>query len=178
MTISFYESSITPITRTLTSLKGILAEGHKFALSEGIDEQEMLSMKLFDNMFDLKTQIGTIYFLAIHQGAMLVAGLAASNINQSPASFADLDENISVMLSDLAKIDPESYNAKISDPVALALPMGKALFESAEQQMSQWVIPHLYFHVTTAYDILRHNGVPLTKSHFLGKIDMRLEAAE
>jgi hypothetical protein len=57
----------------------------------------------------------------------------------------------------------------------MTIPMGKAHFDTAQKHMSQWVIPHLYFHVTTAYGILRSNGVPLGKATFLGKLDMRLD---
>ena len=63
----------------------------------------------------------------------------------------------------------------MNEPVQCDLPIGSAHFNTALEHMQQWVMPHTYFHVTTAYNILRHKGVPLGKSDFLGMVNMRLE---
>ena len=176
MKISFYDSTVPAIEHSLTSLQGILDIGHQFALEQGIAESDMLSKKLYDDMFDLRMQVMAINLLVLSQGALLVGQVKGSPINPEIDDFAGLQTAIDAMLSDLRKIDASVYNARANDPIECTLRIGLASFESCYEMMRQWAMPHLYFHVTTAYDILRHNGAPLGKSNYLGKINMSLKS--
>lgn len=165
------------IEHSLTSLQGILEIGRQFAADQGIAESEMLTKKLYDDMFDLRMQIMAINLLTLSQGALLVGQVEGSKINPEVDDFDGLQAAIKAMLLDVDKIDAQVYNSRANESIQCALPIGQATFESCYEMMRQWAMPHLYFHVTTAYDILRHNGAPLGKSNYLGKVDMSLKPA-
>lgn len=175
MSISFYDATVTPIKAALQNMRNVMHIGQKFCQENGVDESDMLGRKLFEDMFDLRTQVLAVQLLAAHQGALRVAGIVPSQTNRDIQTFAQADELLKTLAEDVEKIDVDTYNAAMMNPVQCDLPIGSAHFETALDHLQQWVIPHLYFHVTTAYNILRHNGVPLGKAAYLGEIDMRLE---
>ena len=175
MTISFYDATIKPMKKAIKNLRKVLHIGAKHAQENGIEEEALLQKKLFEDMFDLRTQIFAVQLLSAHQGSLCIAGITPTPTNAQFNTFAGADALLETLLSDLDKIDPEAYQSKMLEPVTCNLPIGTAHFETALEHMQQWVIPHTYFHVTTAYNILRHNGVPLGKSDYLGAVNMRLE---
>lgn len=178
MSTTFYSATIEPMQATLTNLRGVLAKGKAYADEQGIDEQEFLSRKLIDDMLDLRTQVIVLYMLSLQKGAFLVTDVEASKLNPNPKSFAELDQNIELMLKDLASIDAQEYQAAEQRKLSCEIPNAVMHFDSAYQLMLRWAIPHMYFHATTAYDILRHNGVPLTKADYIGNIGVRPQPLE
>jgi hypothetical protein len=175
MSISFYNATIKPLKKAVKNLRRILSVGSKHAQENGISENDLLQKKLFEDMFDLRTQIFAVQMLGGHQGALRIAGITPTPANMAFSDFAGADALLETLLNDLDKIDPDHYQTLIDAPVQCDLPIGSAHFETALEHMQQWVIPHTYFHVTTAYNILRHNGVPLGKADYLGAVNMRLE---
>jgi len=175
MSISYYEASIKPIVKAIESLRGIMRFGGKYAQQLGVDEQSLLEKRLFEDMFDLRGQIYLLQLLAVHQGALRIVERNPSPVSNTYATFAEIDEVLKGLIDDLNCIDPEEFEQRMTVPVHCDLPIGPTTFPMAKDFIMQWVLPHTYFHVTTAYNILRNNGVPLTKGNFLGHVAMTVQ---
>ena len=174
MSLSFYDATVKPLIATIKNLQRVMKLSQRHITEQSLDEQALLNAQLFHDMFDLRTQIFAVQMLAGHQGALRIAGISPTATG-AIESFADADATLVTLLDDLKRIDAEAYEHRINEPVQCDLPIGSAHFNTALEHMQQWVMPHTYFHVTTAYNILRHKGVPLGKSDFLGMVNMRLE---
>lgn len=174
MSLSFYDATLKPLIATIKNLQRVMKVGQRHISEQSLDEQALLNAQLFHDMFDLRTQIFAVQMLAGHQGALRIAGITPTPTG-AIESFTDVDATLVTLLDDLNSIDAEAYEHRMNEPVQCDLPIGSAHFNTALEHMQQWVMPHTYFHVTTAYNILRHKGVPLGKSDFLGAVNMRIE---
>jgi hypothetical protein len=176
MTISFYNASVKPMKRAVANLREVMKIGAKFASDSGISETDMLSKKLAEDMFNLGMQMNLLKVLGSDQGLLLVTGVKPSPAPAGAANFADVDAMLAAVLTDLDQIDEDAFNAAVASnkKMVCTLPPGCAHFEDCWSFVQEWALPHMYFHVTTAYCILRNNGVPLTKGNFLGALEMQM----
>ena len=176
MPISCFDATIKPINQAIESLRNIMRFGQKYAQQQGIDEASLLEKRLFADMFELRGQIYLLQLLAVNQGALRVLEITPSTKAAPCGTFAEIDELLSGLIDDLDRIDPDAFERRMNEPVHCDLPIGPTTFPVAKDYMLQWVLPHTYFHVTTAYNILRNNGVPLTKGNFLGPVAMKVQS--
>jgi len=167
MTISMYQASIPPIMRSLSNLITILEKGAAHAESKKIDPTVLINSRLYPDMFPLSKQI-QIATDVTGKGAARLAGLEVPTIEDNETTFPELIERIQKTIAYLATLTPEQIDG--SEHKSIVLPMGKEsmTFEGLPY-LIYFVLPNLYFHATTAYDILRHSGVELGKMDFLGK---------
>ena len=177
MTVSYHQATLAPICKALTSLKAVMDIGAKHAADSATAEADLLACKLADDMFDLSSQISVLQFLVNSQGVMRVVDRTPGTAPAAIASFADAQAMLDAILNDCQSIDADAFNEAMSqsEPLVCQLPIGEATFPSRLAFMQEWVMPHLYFHVTTAYNILRNNGAPLGKGNFLGSLNMDLK---
>lgn len=150
----------------LGSLANILKKGQDHAASHKLDEAVFLTFRLFPDMFPLTRQV-QIATDQIARGTARLAGLDLPSHPDVEASFAQLIERVNKVnaycqASDSAAIDKRS-GVQLSIPVG----GGQELPMTCDQYLSGMVIPNLYFHAATTYNILRHNGVVLGKKDFL-----------
>lgn len=176
MTISFYNASVKPMKRAVANLRDVMKLGAQYAADNGIAEADLLGKKLADNMFDLGMQMNLLKVLGSDQGLLLVTGVKPSDAPPAAKSFADADAMLAAILSDLGNINEDEFNAAVAanKKMVCTLPPGCAHFEDCWSFVQEWALPHMYFHVTTAYCILRNNGVPLSKGNFLGALEMQM----
>lgn len=172
MSLTFSEATLVPTLKALENLRSIMQIGAAHAKAKQLDESELLAERLFADMFDLKMQVMATMLLAVHQGVLRIVDASPSPIQPEVNDFGDIDALIATLIADVAGIDHDQFDAAQNQPVVCALPIGEAQFTSASEFMLQWTLPHLYFHVATAYDILRHQGVKLAKKDYLGSVPM------
>lgn len=154
--------------RALNNLDKILDKGRAFAAEKGIDEQELLDAKLIDDMGNLVMQIQRASDAA--KGAMVrVGGVENVVMEDNEASFDDLKARIAKTIEFVKSVPAEAINGKEDAEVVLKFPNGEFKFD-ARSYLLGFVHPNFYFHVTTAYDILRMKGVQIGKLDFLGGI--------
>jgi hypothetical protein len=166
MTISNFDQTVVPISRALTNLSAILAKAEAHADKQGIEHSALLNARLFPDMFGLIRQIQVASDMA-KGGAGRLAGVEVPSWEDDETSFADLQARIQKTLDFLAGIDPEAFEGADSRTVEMAIPDGSIKMEG-KVHLLDFVIPNLYFHVVTTYNILRHNGVEIGKRDFLG----------
>jgi uncharacterized protein len=167
MTLSMFEAAVPPLARSLTNLSGILAKAAAHAEAKGIDPAVLLQARLYPDMFPLVRQVQIATDIA-RRGLARLAGVESTSMEDDEASFADLISRIETTLAGLSALSPEQIDGTETKPIELPI-RGETLHFSGQSFLLFFVLPNVYFHVTTAYDILRHNGVELGKRDFLGE---------
>jgi uncharacterized protein len=168
MTITMYQASIPPLIHSLNNLAAILAKGAAHAEAKKIDQAVLINSRLYPDMFSLGRQVQIASDIA-RRGAARLAGLEAPKIEDNETTFSELIDRLKQVTSYLETLTPDQIDG--SEEKSITLPVGKITmdFEGLPYLVS-FILPNVYFHVTTAYDILRHSGVELGKQDFLGKI--------
>jgi uncharacterized protein len=169
MTLSMYQTSVPVFIRMLTNLKGILEKGAAHAQAKKIDEVVFLNARLYPDMFTLTRQVQLASDFARGTGARL-AGMEPPAYEDNEKSFAELVARVDRTVEYLrtltaAKIDG-SEGREIVRPVR-----GEPKKFTGVNYLVQYALPNFFFHTTTAYAILRHNGVELGKLDFIGALD-------
>ena len=100
-------------------------------------------------------------------GAARLAGLEVPKFDDNEASFADLQARIAKTIAFIESVKPEQLENSETRPITITIRKVDLQF-TGQDYLLKWVMPNVYFHVTTAYNILRHNGCELGKPDFLG----------
>jgi hypothetical protein len=167
MTISMYQASVPVCIRSLKNLIGILEKGVTYAESKKIDQHVLVNSRLFPDMFPLSTQVQIASDIA-RRGAAQLAGTEAPKFEDNETTLPELIDRVQKTISYLDTLKPEQIDG--SEDKTITIKQGdKSLSFQGLPFLLYFVLPNLYFHVTTTYDILRHCGVELGKKDFLGK---------
>lgn len=167
MTLSMYQASIPPMTRGLTNLINILSKGEQYAQHKSIEPTVLLNTRLYPDMFPLTKQIQIASDLC-RRGVARLAGLEPPVMEDNETTFAQLIERIEKTISYLETFSPEQLEGSESKSISLPVREQTMTFEGMPFLL-MFVLPNFYFHLTTAYDILRHCGVELGKMDYLGQ---------
>lgn len=157
------------LQRSLTNLTHILEKGAAYAEAKKIDPSVLLQGRLFPDMFPLVRQVQIATDIA-RRGAGRLAGIEAPVMEDKETSFGELIDRINSTIAWLQTLTPEQINGKEAAEITLPL-RDTTLTLRGIDFLLYFILPNFYFHVTTAYDILRHNGVELGKMDYLGKPD-------
>ena len=162
-----YELAIAPMIRSLRNLDAILtkAEAH-VAADENLDEATLVQARLFPNMRPLVFQIQVSTDTAKRAAARLLGREAPSWPDQE-TTFADLHARVAKGVEYLQSFRPEEFDGAEDRAIELKLGPTTRSFTGASY-LTSFALPNFFFHVTTAYNILRHNGVAIGKRDFLG----------
>ena len=167
MSISMYQVSVPVFIRALSNLRNVLAKGEAFAEAKKIKPEVLLNDRLCVDMFPLTRQVQIASDMAKGCAARL-AGVDVPKYDDNEASFADLHARIEKTVAFLKTFKPEQIDGSEGRDITLPSPRGNMEFKGQEYLLG-FVTPNLYFHCTTAYAILRHNGVELGKMDFIGQ---------
>lgn len=167
MTISMYQASVPSLIRALTNLAAILEKGAAHAEAKNIDPAVLINSRLYPDMFPLGRQVQIASDTA-RRGAARLAGLEAPKMEDNETTFPQLIDRLHTTIAYLETLTPAQIDG--SEERSIVLPVGKdtMTFEGLSFLL-YFILPNVYFHVTTAYDILRHCGVELGKRDYLGK---------
>lgn len=166
MHLSMYKASVPVCIHMLRNLAAILKKGEEFAHTKGFDPDVLFNSRLAPDMFPLSKQIQIATDVAKGCGGRL-AGVDAPKFDDDENSYAGLYERIEKTIAFLEPLSAEQIDGTEEKAITLELPNMTVNFTGMEY-LQNFVIPNLYFHVTTAYNILRHNGVDVGKLDFLG----------
>jgi uncharacterized protein len=163
-----FEFSVLVFERHLKILSKLLETAETYVKDQKIEAAAVLFSRLYPDMFTLAEQIGSACSTAKRTTARL-AGQGLPQSRNTGESFADLQERIDDALAYLEAL-PESSFTKLQAG-KIEFPFGSGIVTlTPEQYLRRFALPNFYFHVTTAYDILRHIGVPIGKRDFLGPL--------
>ncbi|HEV2169613.1 MAG TPA: DUF1993 domain-containing protein [Candidatus Binatus sp.] len=167
---SIYEMATETFVPMLRSLSGVLDKGAEHARSAKSDPGALVEARLAPDMYPLVQQVQ----LACDQAAGTIARL----IGQEPPKFEDNEKTLEELKARIAKTIEYVQRARESDfdgsadrQIRIPIPEMSAEFEfNGSQFLRDWGLPHFYFHVVTAYDILRHKGVEIGKRDYLSGV--------
>ncbi len=166
MSISLASASLPVFTKFLNNLRHLLAKAQADVAQRGYDEQALVQFRLAPDMLPFKTQI-CIACDAAKLCVARISGLEAPKYDNTENTLAELMERIDKTVACLETVSPSSLDNQ--EAKEITFPVGKTGTRTltAEDYLKTWALPNVFFHVTTAYNILRHNGVPLGKSDYL-----------
>lgn len=167
MAISMYRVSIPQFIKMFNNLLAILHKGEAFAASKNMNEAILVDASLFVDMLPLSKQV-QIACDQVKNGMARLAGIEPPKFDDHETTIAQLKERITKTIQFLEGIAPEQINGSEAKEIQFSIKERNFEFVG-EQYLLTWIIPNFYFHVTTAYDILRHHGVEIGKADFLGR---------
>lgn len=170
MTTSMYQSSVPVLSHTLNNLIVILKKGEAHAEAKGIDPSVLINSRLYPDMFPLAKQIQIASDVS-RRGVARLAGVEAPAMEDNETTFVELIERLQKSVDYLKTFSPEQINGSEEKAVEVPVGRGQTITMKGWPFLTFFVLPNAYFHVTTAYDILRHSGVELGKRDFLGNPD-------
>jgi hypothetical protein len=161
-----YDVMTSTFTKMLPNLKAILSKAEADAQARKIDPQVFLQARLAPDMFTLTRQI-QITTDQVKGGMARLAGVDLPAWEDREATFADLQARVDKAIAYVKTFKAAQYEGAETRKVELKFPNATLTF-SGRDYLYGFVLPNFYFHMTTAYAILRHNGVPLGKRDFTG----------
>jgi hypothetical protein len=167
MSISMYQASVPVFIRMLNNLIAILEKAAAHCEAKKIDPAVLIDFRLYPDMFAFAKQIHVAAFHANH-GTARLAGVEAPEFANDDKTFPELIEHLKKTIAYLETFKPEQIDGTEEKEVTLTRGETVLTFRGQEYLLNR-ALPNFYFHVTTAYDILRHNGVELGKGDFLGR---------
>jgi uncharacterized protein len=166
MAFSIYDASIPPMIRMLENLSRILDKAVAQAEAERIDPSSLLEGRLAPDMFPLPRQI-QIASDAAKACAARLAGIEPPAMPDTETNFSELQHRIGKTIDFLKTVRAEQIDGAEDRTVTVKLREGTRDFVGRDY-VNNWALPNFYFHVTTAYDILRHKGITIGKPDYLG----------
>ena len=167
MSLSMYQASVPQFLRMLGNLKSILEKAESWAADKKLDPAVLLNMRLAPDMFPLKRQLQIATDSAKGCAARL-AGVEIPSYPDTEETFAELKARLQKTMDFLASFTPAQIDGSEDKAITLNFPSMELKF-SGRDYLFQFVQPNFYFHLTTAYAILRHNGLDIGKMDFIGR---------
>ncbi|WP_238147153.1 DUF1993 domain-containing protein [Rhizorhabdus dicambivorans] len=167
---SLYEAAIPPVRRALVNLGAILDKAAAHFQAEGVAEADWLGARLAPDMFSLIRQVQSASDAARFLASRLSGGTAPSMADEEK-SVAELRDRIDRTIAYLDSLAPAAIDGREAEPVVVTLPKAEIRFTGASY-LRDFGLPNFFFHIVTAYGILRHRGAPIGKLDYLGPLDM------
>lgn len=168
MAFTIYDATVPVFQQVLNSLLGILDKTEAHAKESGLDVSELLNATLAPDMFNFirQVQIATDHAKGC---AARLAGVEIPKYEDGEKTVDELRARVRKTLDFIGGLQPAQMAGAEDKELKLVFPW--ATYEFTGRRMATyWSLPNFFFHVTTAYDILRHKGVPVGKSDFLGPL--------
>lgn len=166
MQISMYQASAVSFANVLTNLIAVLKKGEAHALAKKIEPSVFVNARLAPDMFPLVRQIQIATDMS--KGCVSrLAGLEPPKYEDNEQTFADIYARLEKTIAHINSIKPAQIDGSEDRKIELQQRNGTRTFKGMGYLLD-YVYPNFYFHATTTYAILRHNGVELSKSDFMG----------
>jgi uncharacterized protein len=166
MTISMYQASVPVFTRALNNLAAILEKGAAHAAARKFDETVLVQGRLFPDMFALARQVQIATDTA-RSGAARLAGVDFPAYEDKETTFADLISRVRDSVAFLETLTARQIDGSEEKTISWQTRSSTKSMAGLPYLFNH-LLPNIHFHVTTAYNILRHNGVEVGKKDFLG----------
>jgi hypothetical protein len=163
-----YQASVPSLIRFINNLIVILEKGAVYAEAKKIDPTVLINTRLYPDMFHLGRQIQIVSDVA-RRGVARLAGVEAPELEDNETTFPELIDRLQKTITYLETFTPEQIDGSEEKPITLPIRNETMTFEGLPFLLN-FILPNVYFHITTTYAILRHCGVELGKLDFLGKI--------
>ena len=166
MAVTMYEISLPVFIRHLNGLAGCMKKAQALYAEKKYDEATLLSYRFYPDMFSFSQQVRIATDHA-RNGTGLLSGLQAPKYEDNEKSLTELIARVDKTIAWLNTIQPQQIDGTEQKSITVKRPTGEVQMKGLELLLNR-SLPNFMFHCTTAYDILRHNGVELGKRDFMG----------
>jgi uncharacterized protein len=166
MAITMYHASVPVFLQLLGGLKTVIEKGEAFVASRKLDPAIVLNLRLYPDMFTLARQVRQASEHAL--GAGRAAGLEVPKLPDADNSFAELKSRIDKTVDFLKTLKPAQLDGQEDKDITVVVGGQPRQFK-AQNYLYHLAMPNFYFHITTAYDILRTLGIEIGKRDFMGQ---------
>jgi hypothetical protein len=167
MSLSLHAASVPVFTQVLGGLADVLAKAQAQAAERKFEPDALLQARLYPDMFPLVRQVQIACDFAKGVSARL-AGAEVPAWEDSERSFEDLQARIARTLAFIQSLDAAAFEGAASREVVLRPGTPKERTLSGQAYLLAYGLPQFFFHVTTAYGLLRHNGIEIGKRDYMG----------
>ena len=168
--MSLYDSSFPQMVRMLGQVLVWLDKAEAYAQQKKFDPEVLLNARLAPDQWNFRRQVQTVIFWPLRLSALLTGG-EPPQPETGDETIAELRARIGKTLEQVKALKPEQLKGAEERTIPLFFLPGKGM--SAPDFVFQFALPNFYFHATTAYSILRHNGIDVGKTDFIGSLDLR-----
>jgi hypothetical protein len=174
MKISMHTMAVDSFTPMLESLSALIAKG---AIHASKHELDLANARLAPDMFTLAQQVQLSCYHAT-EGVVRLAGKPTTAVPQAPTTLDGMQQLIAHTVTAVSQGSPSDFDGAEERDCSIQIPHGGGVLAmNGLQFLSAWALPHFYFHVVTAYDILRHHGVSIGKQDYLSQVGKFRRAA-
>ncbi|MGO4221901.1 DUF1993 family protein [Lysobacter sp. TAF61] len=167
MSVSMYDASVPVFRQMLGAMAGLLEKAEAYAVEKKIEPSVLLQARLFPDMFPLVRQVQVACDFAKSVPARL-ADVEVPSYDDTEQDFAELHARIARTLAFIDGLDPLLFEGSEGREIVLRPGTPKERRFTGSAYLLHYGLPQFYFHVTTAYALLRHNGVAVGKLDFMG----------
>lgn len=167
MSNPMYRASVVAFDRHLASMQGYLGKGAAYAAEKKLDDTVLTQMRIYPDMFPLLRQVMIACDFAKGSCARL-AGVEVPKYEDTEKTFAELQARVQKTRDFLASLKPEQFEGSENRTISISIG-GNPMEFVGEPYLFHFVCPNFYFHSTTAYNLLRHAGVPVGKGDFVSR---------
>jgi hypothetical protein len=167
MNAPLYTTSIPVFKQMLGGLADVLRKAEAHAEAKKIDPAVLLQSRLYPDMFNLLRQVQVASDFAKSVSARL-AGLVPPTLEDKEQTFAELQTRIATVLTFIDSLNPSQFADAATREIITQAGTPREKRFNGQSYLLNYGLPHFFFHVTTAYAILRHNGVEIGKKDYIG----------
>jgi uncharacterized protein len=168
MKLSMYEASIPLFLHALENFRTILQKGAAHAEAKKFDPSVLVNSRLAPDMLPLSRQV-QIASDAAKGAAARLSGTEPPKFEDTETTLPELIARVDKTIDYLRSFTATQFEGSDGRTINISTPRGVFTFAGL-QFLRHWALPNFFFHITTAYNLLRHNGVELGKADFLGKV--------
>jgi hypothetical protein len=173
MSFSMSQASLPVFEISLNALSAILDKAEAHAAAKKVDPSVLLHSRLSPDMFALVRQVQIATDQA-KNGSARLAGVEAPPYEDNETTMGELKTRIARTVAYLRTVDPKQIDSSADREISFPLGPTNTGHMKGDDYLNHFVLPNFYFHLTTAYAILRHCGVDIGKRDFLGAIPMKM----
>ena len=167
MTLSMYQAAVPVFVRALGNLKHVLQKGAEHAKAKNVADEVLLQTRLIPDMLPLVKQVQIAADMAT-RGTARLAGVEPKSFEDNETTLEQLYSRIDSAIEYIKTFKPEQIDGSEARTIVLKMRSGEMTFEG-QAYLLHFVIPNVFFHCTTAYNILREAGTEIGKNDFIGQ---------
>lgn len=170
MAISLYTATVPGFIQTLTAVSGLIAKAKAHVAENGLPDEALTGLRLAPDMLPLANQFRFCWQAPLCALEVVRTGQTNPDFSDPPTDFVTIATRTAATLETLRAATEAEFEAAQGKDAAFVINEQRRLEFTTEDYLLSFVLPNFYFHATTAYDILRHQGFAIGKSDFLGAI--------
>ena len=167
MTLSMHQAAVPVFVRALSALSQVLKKGAEHAKTKGVSDDVLLNTRLIPDMLPLLKQVQIACDMAT-RGSARLAGVEPKSFEDNETTLEQVYARIDGALDYIRTFKPEQIDGSEEREIVLKMRTGEVQFKG-QAYLLHFLLPNLFFHCTTAYDILRQAGTNIGKADFIGQ---------